>query len=665
LKNGYQIYQYLAVTLNAAFKHLSIMMHRKGTTLIIMLCWLCAMSDILAQTDYSAVDKRARNTPESEARDMASLANYLCADAQTDTEKARAIYIWISSHIAYRDSSDGGLWTSPEEARRQRPESVLRNRSAVCRGYANLFFELAKAAGLPCHIVTGTVREEGVVSDQGHAWVAVFTDGQWHLCDPTWGTPRQAGTFHLVDKYFFCPPGVLILEHLPDDPVWQLLENPILDTDFRTLSDMQLREMAIRSVQGRENYLDTLQTWLALDSVQRLFSAERRILRFSADNERSLFKLGQDYLTEFYNLTQATADLVRNQILHPSDTIPDSFRFFQDIDRMKLLYQRAYATFARLKDPARLHRVSRLYSEKDLIALVKKLEGDHWTALFEHEFHQKKKDEKNFPLDRLRHFAKQMDSAYLLARKEMDCPKMNNHCDDMRHNISLVHLKLATRMLYAAQVFLWEKGQAAPARSLIRDTQEHLEQSAGTTSEMLNQKPVFQYVMDRMDVIWQTRINLRVAQAQIRREELLQRLDKVFESTNPSGAESEKLAGAYRVFIQQNSQLLDSLQAAKFPFDAAKQSEIAQLFALDIVSDRTNLANLYYRQAAAQYTLAQQARRMPDEAANIKANAQKGLRQLEKTNEMLTAIKNKDNTKKGTQQAARIKEAIMDLLRRL
>ncbi len=641
------------------------MMHRKGTTLIIMLCLLCAMSDVLAQTDFSAVDQRARNTPESVAHDLPTLANYLCADARTDIEKTRAIYIWITSHIAYRDSSDGGLWTSPDEALRQRPESVLRNRSAVCRGYANLFIQLAMEAGLHAHLVTGSIKEDGLVSEQGHAWVAVFADGQWRLCDPTWGTPRQAGTFHLVDKYFCSMPNALILEHLPDDPVWQLLENPVADADFRTLTDAQLQETLLRQERGAENYIDSLQDWLTLDSVQRLFSAERRILRFSADNERSLFKLGQDYLTEFYNLNQAIGDMVRSQILHPSDTMPDSIRFFQDIARMQLLYQRAYATFARLRDPARINRVSRLYSEKDLMAMAKKLEGDHWTALFEHEFHQKKKNEKNFPLDRLGHYAKQMDSAYLIAHKEMDCPKMNNHCDDMRHNTSLVHLKLATRMLYAAQVFLWEKNQSAPARVLLQHTQVHLEKSAKATTEMLSQKPVFQYVTERMDVVWQTRINLRVAMAQIRRDELLQRLDIVFESDNQSGTESERLASAYRVFIQQNIQLLDSLQNAKFPFEAAKQNEIAQLFALDIVSDRTNLANLHYRQAAAQYMQAQQARKLPAEADAIKANAQKALRQLDKAGEMLTAIKDKRATQRGNQQAARIKEAVMDLLGRL
>jgi transglutaminase/protease-like cytokinesis protein 3 len=156
----------------------------------------------------------------------------LAKSATTESQKAAAIYYWITHYISYDDEAyASGRFGD------QSPESVIEKGKAVCGGYAALFVELARAMGLESKMVTG--RAIGLLARQEsrasvfvpHAWNAVRVDGQWSLCDATWGAKgaplAQRGLSRRQEYYFQTPPGRMIYDHFPDDSRWQLLDKPV------------------------------------------------------------------------------------------------------------------------------------------------------------------------------------------------------------------------------------------------------------------------------------------------------------------------------------------------------------------------------------------------------------------------------------------------------
>ena len=99
----------------------------------------------LGTRDYTPVDRHALAAPAAAERSLDSLAAWLGgAPARDEAERARAIYRWITDRIAY----DAGAYFSGRFRNTQRaPEDVLRQRRAVCDGYAGLFEALARRVG--------------------------------------------------------------------------------------------------------------------------------------------------------------------------------------------------------------------------------------------------------------------------------------------------------------------------------------------------------------------------------------------------------------------------------------------------------------------------------------------------------------------------------------
>ncbi len=63
------------------------------------------------------------------------------------------------------------------------PEGVMKNRTAVCDGYARTMRLLLLMSGIDCRIVSGTA------GNQPHAWNLIKIDGDWYHVDVTWDDP--------------------------------------------------------------------------------------------------------------------------------------------------------------------------------------------------------------------------------------------------------------------------------------------------------------------------------------------------------------------------------------------------------------------------------------------------------------------------------------------
>jgi hypothetical protein len=186
----------------------------------------------------TVIDRHALRAPRQVEQSVASLARYLIKPARNDREKARAIYRWVTDRVAY--NVKGYLAGDYGDNRTQ---AVLKNRVGVCEGYANLFQDLCRQAGLPVAKVYGSSKGFGYVAgqelgDKDHVWNAVKLDGTWRLVEATWGAGAINGTRFVKafnPYYFLTPPDQLIFTHFPQKAAWQLLRPAISKSEFKKL----------------------------------------------------------------------------------------------------------------------------------------------------------------------------------------------------------------------------------------------------------------------------------------------------------------------------------------------------------------------------------------------------------------------------------------------
>ncbi len=336
---------------------------------------------VLSAQNYKTIDKRAIETPEAETTSVASLAAYLTAFARNDHEKARAFYVWITHHVSYSDTTVSNGWLgTPENARQQQPENVLRNRRAVCEGFANLFKALCVAGGLQAEVVTGIVKDEhGMVADVGHAWNAIQLNGDWYLTDPTWGAGyadywSEYFVQEFDEAYFLIGAIQMIQSHLPDDPIWQLLPNPLTEAEFRKLTGDALTARRIQASTDLFMYRDSIEQWFQQDSVMRMLQASERILRYNPTNALALARLGSYYYNQalftFFSAEEDILEALDNKSFR-LDTTALLHRFFQAEKDL----QKGWEYYHRIQDPKLQQKIAEMPAQRAIAAEFDYLRG--------------------------------------------------------------------------------------------------------------------------------------------------------------------------------------------------------------------------------------------------------------------------------------------------
>jgi hypothetical protein len=151
------------------------------------------------------------------------------AIAGDDWERARAVYVWVTEHIAYDTAAYFSGRYGALDA-----ESVFRSGSSVCSGYSDLFARLSTDLGLEARTISGYSKGAGYRPGQSfrstnHAWNAIYIDGGWHLFDSTWGAGNVNGRAfeREYDEFWFdTHPDLFLRTHLPANSEWQLAEFP-------------------------------------------------------------------------------------------------------------------------------------------------------------------------------------------------------------------------------------------------------------------------------------------------------------------------------------------------------------------------------------------------------------------------------------------------------
>ncbi len=184
------------------------------------------------------------------------LAEKITRGVLTDREKVDGIFMWIVQNVdydqeAYLKGASGSF----------DPQEIILKGKAMCTGFSNLFFALCKLNGLEARIVTGYATGAGYSTGTrfelpNHAWNTVKINGKWRLVDASWASayrmhmqknsPEKYGkalSLSAFAAFYLTRPDIFILNHLPEDPVWQLLDHPVSLTAFEKGKEFIQKEM--------------------------------------------------------------------------------------------------------------------------------------------------------------------------------------------------------------------------------------------------------------------------------------------------------------------------------------------------------------------------------------------------------------------------------------
>ncbi|HVG12141.1 MAG TPA: transglutaminase domain-containing protein [Flavisolibacter sp.] len=200
------------------------------------ICTLLAIVFYLQSTTAQVISgtSEASPIPEQNTKSVALFTAYLNKELATDSARIKAIYNWITNNVRYDIQRLQAIKDNANPVP-QGVADVLKTRSAVCQGYADLFVALCEGVGIRATVISGYTKLGGLVSSIGHAWTAAMLGGNWYLFDPTWG----AGYVHdnkftkaYNSKFFMMPAEEMIRDHMPFDPVYQFLPYPLNNREF-------------------------------------------------------------------------------------------------------------------------------------------------------------------------------------------------------------------------------------------------------------------------------------------------------------------------------------------------------------------------------------------------------------------------------------------------
>lgn len=188
--------------------------------------------------DFHKIDKIAKNFKAKQLDDLNNITYNLTKDFDTDIEKFRAIFVWITHNV----SNDYKLYAKNSRKRKRFEEDtiklaewnskfkkiifkkLIRKKRTICTGYAYLLKEMSDIVGIKAEIVHGYGRTADVnvenLEDPNHSWNVVKLNDKWYLCDPTWAAgisyPDQGKfVFGYNDGLFLTAPDLFLFNHYP------------------------------------------------------------------------------------------------------------------------------------------------------------------------------------------------------------------------------------------------------------------------------------------------------------------------------------------------------------------------------------------------------------------------------------------------------------------
>jgi hypothetical protein len=221
---------------------------------------------------FIIAEKILGNAPDSVFNSTSSFAFYLDNQFDNDEEILRGIFVWIAKSVSYDVENMYRIHYSDQP--RELIEETFLTRKAICQGYAELFNELCLKTGIQSCVVHGYTKQNGSISNAGHAWVVAKSNDAWYCIDPTWGAGYiNEGKFvrSFSPQYFMAKPEDFIGSHMPLDPMWQCLDKPFSIQAFYQGERKQEKD------NGNYAFADSILDYMQLDRIQQYKITLRRI----------------------------------------------------------------------------------------------------------------------------------------------------------------------------------------------------------------------------------------------------------------------------------------------------------------------------------------------------------------------------------------------------
>jgi hypothetical protein len=182
---------------------------------------------------YADIDQKMSLIPVEATRSTSRIAQYISENFNSQEDQLRAAFYWTASSISYDVEN---MFNIPKNlTSKEKIETALSSRKGVCMHYAEVFASIANQLAIPTVLIEGYTKNNGKVDTQSHVWCAAKIDNKWSLYDPTWASGYVNDEKYYKkqnDFYYKTDPKQLILNHMPFDFMWQLLEFPINNQEF-------------------------------------------------------------------------------------------------------------------------------------------------------------------------------------------------------------------------------------------------------------------------------------------------------------------------------------------------------------------------------------------------------------------------------------------------
>ena len=248
------------------------------------------------KNEYSKTDNIALQMPDSLTQTAAGIANYVRSNFTDQSDRSRAIFIWIATNIEYDIENMFAINFYQNSG--EIIDKALKTRKGICMHFAELFSEIANQAGIKSYVISGYTKQNGSVDYIPHAWCAGLIDSTWYLFDPTWGSGyiQNGKLVRQVDNFYFkTKPEQLIKSHMPFDPLWQFSYYPITNQEFYDGNYLLNKNRPFF------NYTDTLKQYERDSDIERLISSSNRIEQNGVKNSLIYDRLQHNKLEiEYY-----------------------------------------------------------------------------------------------------------------------------------------------------------------------------------------------------------------------------------------------------------------------------------------------------------------------------------------------------------------------------
>jgi len=319
----------------------------------------------------SQKEKDYRYVPFFKSISIPSLSNQLTKGYDTDIQKVKAIYSWVTNNIKYDVDQWLGFNTQHSSARH-----ILLTRKGSAPDFSFLFNELCRYASIPSVIVSGYLKNE--YTDYGHkylsddhSWNAVLINNEWRLFDSCLDAGKIeyykrtfAGYFiygftlgtsdrlvykphfkrEVTLKNFSKEGEVFKLDHAPAYPLWQLTNKTYSLKEFEKDSSYLLQSIPNLSIEVDTTLNEKRWLYFQKNINEKEIALGNAAFIYNPRNNykkaKSLFLHAKKQVTPLYEENLSNQKEAPSKIIENSNSILRSANVFLDSNSVHLKVQK-------------------------------------------------------------------------------------------------------------------------------------------------------------------------------------------------------------------------------------------------------------------------------------------------------------------------------------